>query len=126
MDEDLSLSPSPLFVEIPLPSLETGQVVFGHYRLERPLGRGGFGIVWLADDEELRMKVALKFVSEIVSTNDEALSDLKREARNSLKLTHPNIVRIHALLQDAGLSAISMEYVDGRTLSSLKAERPSR
>ncbi len=100
-----------------------GQRVFGRYRLERILGRGGMGVVWLAFDEELQRQVALKFVPELVCLEREAISDLKRETRKSLEITHPNIVRIYDFHQDAQTAAISMEYAGGTTLSALKVER---
>lgn len=103
-----------------------GQIVLNRYRLERILGRGGFGIVWLARDTELEMEVAIKFLSEHIVSNPEAIDDLKRETRYSLKLTHPNIVRIYGFIQGAGFAGVAMEYVDGGTLSALKIQRPNR
>ncbi len=100
-----------------------GQRVFGRYRLERILGRGGMGVVWLAFDEELERRVALKFVPELVCLDKEAIADLKRETRRSLEITHPNIVRIHDFHQDGQAAGISMEYIEGKTLSEFKVER---
>jgi len=101
-----------------------GQKVFGRYTLKKILGRGGMGIVWLARDEELEREVALKFLPEIVALDRESVTELKRETRRNLELTHPHIVRIHDFVQDGQSAAISMEYVDGATLSALKAEQP--
>lgn len=115
-----------LSAELPFPELVAEQVVLDRYLLKRQIGRGGFGVVWLARDQELRMNVALKFLSTVVSTNVEALADLKRETRNSLRLTHPNIVRIHGFIQGGGLAGLSMEYVDGPTLSALKVAQSAR
>lgn len=55
-----------------------------------------------------------------------AQEDLKRETRKSLMLTHPNIVRIFDFIEDEHAAAISMEYVDGSTLSSLRVKKPSK
>lgn len=83
------------------------------------------GVVWLAKDEELDREVALKFLPESVCMDPEAIAALKRETRFSLELTHPNIVRIYDFVHDDRYAAIAMEFIDGRSLSALKAERPS-
>ncbi len=103
-----------------------GQRVFNRYKLARILGRGGMGVVWLARDEELEREVALKFLPEIVALDPEAVGDLKRETRRNLDLTHIHIVRIYDFVTDVRTAAISMEYVDGATLSALKIEQPER
>ena len=103
-----------------------GQKVFRRYTLVRILGRGGMGVVWLAKDEELDRDVALKFLPDLVVHDLAVLDELKRETRRSLQLTHHNIVRIHDFVQDAESACISMEYVDGPTLSALRVEQPSR
>ncbi len=77
------------------------------------------GIVWLARDEELERDVALKFLPATVVHDRSLLNDLKRETRRSLELTHRNIVRIHDFVHDESAGAISMEYIDGDTLSNL-------
>ena len=103
-----------------------GQKVFRRYTLVRILGRGGMGVVWLARDEELERDVALKFLPALVVHDLAVLDELKRETRRSLQLTHHNIVRIHDFVQDAESACISMEYVDGPTLSALRVEQPTR
>ena len=105
---------------------KSGQKVFRRYTLVRILGRGGMGVVWLAKDEELDRDVALKFLPDLVVHDVAVLDELKRETRRSLQLTHHNIVRIHDFVQDAESACISMEYVDGPTLSALRVEQPSR
>ena len=103
-----------------------GQKVLGRYKLVRILGRGGMGVVWLARDEELEREVALKFLPEIVALDPEAVADMKRETRRNLDLTHPHIVRIHDFMSDGRTAAISMEYVNGASLSALKLEKADR
>src|SRR5439155_11178661 len=104
----------------------SGQKVFGRYSLIKILGRGGMGIVWLARDEELEREVALKFLPDPVIHDRGLLNDLKRETRRSLELTHKNIVRIYDFVNDARSACISMEYVDGDTLSNLRAEKEQK
>jgi TolB-like protein/Tfp pilus assembly protein PilF len=100
-----------------------GQRLFGRYTLIRILGRGGMGIVWLAHDEELERDVALKFLPDLLIHDASVLSDLKRETRRCLELTHKNIVRIYDFVHDERSGCISMEYVDGDTLSSLRCDK---
>lgn len=104
--------------------LNDGQRVFGRFTLKRLLGRGGMGVVWQAHDESLNRDVALKFLPERVALDREAIGDLKRETRRALELTHSRIVRIYDFVQDAQSAAISMEYVDGASLTALKLGKP--
>src|SRR5213080_3282320 len=100
-----------------------GQKVFGRYTLVKVLGRGGMGIVWLAHDEELERDVALKFLPDLMIQDRALLDQLKHETKRCLELTHLHIVRIHDFVHDERSGCISMEYVDGETLSNLRAEK---
>jgi serine/threonine protein kinase len=104
----------------------SGQKVFGRYALVKVLGRGGMGIVWLAHDEELERDVALKFLPDLMIQDHALLDQLKRETKRCLELTHLHIVRIHDFVHDERSASISMEYVDGETLSNLRAEKERR
>jgi len=103
-----------------------GQKVFGRYTLIKVLGRGGMGVVWLARDEELERDVALKFLPQTVLHERDLLDNLKHETRRSLELTHKNIVRIYDFDHGERAACISMEYVDGETLSNLRAEKEQK
>jgi serine/threonine protein kinase/tetratricopeptide (TPR) repeat protein len=103
-----------------------GQKVFGRYTLLKVLGRGGMGVVWLARDEELERDVALKFLPDLIVHDRALLNELKRETRRSLELTHKNIVRIHDFVFNESSGCISMEYVDGDTLSNLRLEKEQK
>jgi serine/threonine protein kinase len=103
-----------------------GQKVFNRYTLIKTLGRGGMGVVWLARDEELERNVALKFLPELIVHDRAVLGDMKRETRRSLDLTHKNIVRIYDFVHSEQSGCISMEYVDGDTLSNLRADKPRK
>jgi len=102
------------------------QIVFGRYKLVKVLGRGGMGIVWLAHDEELERDVALKFLPDLMFQDRTLLDQLKRETKRCLELTHLHIVRIHDFVHDERSGCISMEYVDGETLSNLRAEKEQK
>ena len=104
----------------------TGQKVFGRYALVKVLGRGGMGIVWLAHDEALERDVALKFLPDLMIQDRAAFDQLRREAKRCLDLTHRHIVRIHDFVHDERSGGISMEYIDGETLSNLRAEKESK
>lgn len=103
-----------------------GQKVFNRYTLIKTLGRGGMGVVWLARDDELERNVALKFLPELIVHDRAVLGDMKRETRRSLDLTHKNIVRIYDFVHSDQSGCISMEYVDGDTLSNLRADKPHK
>jgi serine/threonine protein kinase/Tfp pilus assembly protein PilF len=103
-----------------------GQVVFGRFKLVKVLGRGGMGIVWLAHDEELERDVALKFLPDLMIQDRTLLDQLKHETKRCLELTHPHIVRIHDFVHDERSGCISMEYVDGETLSNLRAGKEQK
>lgn len=104
--------------------LAAGQRLFGRFVLRRVLGRGGMGVVWLAQDGVLEEQVALKFLPEMVHMDPVAAADMKRETARSRLLTHPNIVRVHDIHQDATTAAIAMEYVEGETLAAVRVEQP--
>jgi serine/threonine protein kinase len=126
MASEMSPVPDDLDFGVTVRGLVISQKVFGRYTLKHVLGRGGMGVVWLAVDERLEREVALKFLPEIVNFDAAALDDLKRETRRSLDLTHPNIVRIYDFVKDSQAAAISMEYIDGKTLSALRIEKEKR
>src|SRR6266705_1630090 len=100
-----------------------GQRLFNRYTLKEILGRGGMGIVWRACDEQLERDVALKFLPELVAFDEQAIKDLKRETKKSQELRHHHIVQVYDFVTDKRSACISMEYVDGPTLSALKARK---
>jgi serine/threonine protein kinase len=104
--------------------LASGTVIFDRFVIEKILGRGGMGIVWLAKDRLRNLNVALKFMPEIVSADAASKDDLRKETRNGLNLSHPNVVRMIDLVEEDQAAAIVMEYVDGKTLASLRLDQP--
>ena len=97
--------------------LGPGQVVLGRYTIERELGRGGMGAVYLARDSKLSERVALKTISSVLASDPEDLAErFRMEVQAARKVTHPNVIRIHDLGEDGPLLFLSMEYIEGETL----------
>ena len=89
----------------------------GKYRIVSELGRGGMGIVLLAEDDSLGRRVALKVLSLPVLAGDDLGRWLREEAKAVAALNHPNIVHLHAFDVLDGLPIIEMEYIEGGSLS---------
>jgi serine/threonine protein kinase/TolB-like protein/Flp pilus assembly protein TadD len=87
----------------------------GHYLIEKQLGSGGMGKVYLAQDISLRRNVALKLPDPVLEDGATRMRFL-REARLASALDHPNICTIHEVGEDAGRLFIAMQYVEGETL----------
>jgi hypothetical protein len=100
-------------------ALQPGQKIAGRYTIEREIGRGGMGAVYLAADEKLAERVALKIINSAMAVDAAAAADrFRREVSAARKVTHPNVIRIHDLIEDGPLLLLSMEYVEGMTLSA--------
>ena len=102
-----------------------GALFAGRYRLERKLGSGGMADVWLAEDQELGRKVAVKILHERYANDDQFVERFRREATHAASLSHPNIVSIFDRGEAGGSYYIVMEYVEGRTLKELIVSRGS-
>jgi len=94
-------------------------LVLGAYKILRPLGKGGMGVVYLADHAGLGRKVAIKVLTNEQAREKLALERFQREARAAAALDHPNIVRLHDITQVSGINFLVMEYVEGVDLQSL-------
>ena len=99
-------------------------MIAGRYTLEREIGRGGMGAVWLATDEVLGRQVALKRIGLLPSADSTDLARAEREARLAAQLNHPNVVAVFNLVADeaTGDRWLVMEYVRGTTLGQLIRE----
>jgi len=90
-----------------------------HYRIVRPLGAGGMGEVFLAEDTKLGRRVALKVLPPAVAHDPERRERFEREARAVAALNHPNIVTLHSVEQHDDLLFLTMELVEGRPLTEV-------
>lgn len=98
-------------------------VVAGRYSLERELGRGGMGVVFLAREVALDRMVALKLLPAELAARPGLKERFLREARTAARLSHPNIVPIHAVDEVEGFVFFAMAYVEGGTLADRLRER---
>jgi serine/threonine-protein kinase len=95
----------------------------GRYRIVRKLGAGGMANVYLAEDQELGRRVAIKILNERHANDEQFVERFRREAKNAAGLSHPNIVSIFDRGQAEGTYYIAMEYLDGRNLKELITAR---
>jgi serine/threonine-protein kinase len=106
---------------MPEPSTEflsLQRVVAGRYSLDRELGRGGMGVVFLARDVALDRPVAIKLLPPALAADADARARFLREARTAARLSHPHIVQIHAVEEHGDLAFFVMAFVDGETLGA--------
>ena len=95
----------------------------GRYRISRKLGSGGMANVYLAQDEELGRRVAIKILDDRHARDEQFVERFRREAQNAAGLSHPNIVSIYDRGEAEGTYYIAMEYLEGRSLKELISSR---
>jgi eukaryotic-like serine/threonine-protein kinase len=101
----------------------TDQKTFGdRYEIQSKIARGGMADVYLAQDKLLDRPVALKVLFAELSVDPSFVERFRREAQNAAKLSHPNIVSVYDWGEDASTYYIVMEYIDGRSLSTILRE----
>jgi eukaryotic-like serine/threonine-protein kinase len=91
----------------------------GRYRIVRKLGSGGMANVYLAEDEELGRRVAIKILNDRYANDDAFIERFRREAKSAASLSHPNIVSIYDRGEAEGTYYIAMEVIEGRSLKEL-------
>ena len=101
-----------------------GATLADRYRIVSPLGKGGMGEVYRAEDMKLGQTVALKFLPQSVAKNPDALSQFTREVRLTRQISHPNVCRVFDIGEILGADGkvhtfLTMEFVDGEDLASL-------
>jgi len=95
-----------------------------HYKIQSKIGEGGRGVVYKAEDIDLKRTVALKFISPLLAENAEDLDSLYQEARSASQLNHPNITTIYEIAHSGKHNFIAMECIGGETLKD-KIQRES-
>jgi serine/threonine protein kinase/tetratricopeptide (TPR) repeat protein len=104
----------------------THGMTVSHYRMERKIGAGGMGEVFLAQDTRLNRNVALKFLSPEYTSDPAVKSRFMREAQAAAALSHPNIITVYEVAEHQNRSYIVMEYVEGESLKELITKRDLR
>jgi serine/threonine-protein kinase len=100
-----------------------GTLFDGRYTVVRKLGAGGMANVYLAEDQELGRRVAIKILNDRHANDEQFVERFRREAKNAAALSHPNIVSIYDRGEAEGTYYIAMEYIDGRSLKELIVSR---
>lgn len=108
-------------IVVPIPGLEKDNV-YGDFKLLERLGSGASGEVWLAHQQSMDRKVALKVLCPKLSSDKNFIDRFMKEAKNSAKLAHPNIVTAFYAGQDKGMYYLAISYINGETIAS-KLER---
>lgn len=103
--------------ESEMPSL--AGTTLGHYKIEKSIGRGGMGEVYLAMDMKLHRRVALKKLPDRFIAEPGFQKRFQNEARSAATLNHPNVATIYSVEESEGVPFITMEFVDGKTLDEL-------
>ncbi len=120
---DVTRDASPTRRPTPTPAareqFEAGTVIAGRYRLLTPIGRGGMGEVYRAEDTTLGQPVALKFLSPSLSSDPARLQAFHDEVSLARQVSHPNVCRVYDIGRSDGTHFLTMEYIDGEDLASL-------
>ncbi len=110
------------------PRFLPGSLIGQRYRVIGPVGKGGMGEVYRADDLDLGQPVALKFLNAQLANDPAAVGRLRNEVRLARQVAHPNVCRVYDIAEVEGQCFLTMEYVDGEDLSSIlrRLGRPSK
>jgi serine/threonine-protein kinase len=100
-----------------------GTLFDGRYKVVRRLGSGGMATVYLAEDQELGRRIAIKILNDRHAHDDQFVERFRREAKNAAALSHPSIVSIYDRGEAEGTYYIAMEFLDGRSLKELIISR---
>jgi serine/threonine-protein kinase len=102
-----------------VPELSEGSIVDGRYRILGRIGSGGMADVWLAEDQHLQRRVALKVLHARFAQDREFVERFRREAESAAGLNHPNVVSVYDRGEVDGTYYIAMQYLEGRSLKEL-------
>lgn len=101
------------------PALQPGDVLLERFAVEKMLGSGGMGEVYLAFDRKVGERVAIKTISPLLLSSEAARSQFSSEVLSARRVSHRNVCRIHELFEDGEMVFLSMEYVEGQALGEL-------
>jgi serine/threonine-protein kinase len=99
--------------------LQPGDMLLDRYRVEERIGSGGFSTVFLVEDTAIQEAMILKILSQNLSVEENSLARFVQELKLARKIAHPNVIRIHDLLEIDDARAISMEYFSGLDLGKI-------
>jgi serine/threonine-protein kinase len=99
------------------------RLVEGKYKIDRILGKGGMGAVFLAHDLTLEREVAIKVLPPDISMDDHIVKRFQQEAKTAAKLDHPNIIPIYRVESEGGLNYFVMKYIEGTSLEDILDQR---
>src|ERR1700726_3290233 len=105
-----------------MPEVDFGTLIDRRYKIVSRLGSGGMADVYLAEDEQLGRKVALKLLHRLFSEDPDFVERFRREAQAAAGLQHPNVVSVYDRGAYDGTYYIAMEYLPGRSLKQLIRE----
>ena len=98
--------------------------ILSHYRIVSPIGKGGMGEVFLAQDTRLDRRVALKILPAEFAEDKDRMNRFVREAKSASALNHPNIITIYEIGESDGTHFIATEFIDGKTLNDYAKANP--
>jgi len=124
-EEIQGVTDGPMETEAGDPGVLKPADIFGsRYRIERPIGSGGMGMVYLAEDLELGEKIAIKTLRpELLTSDITAIERFRNEIRLARRMAHHNVVRTHDFGNADGVYFVTMEYVEGTTLRAVLERR---
>jgi len=111
-------------IQQPSRALAEGSMLAGKYRILEPIGKGGMGVVYKAEDTKLKRTVAVKFLPSELSDDSEAGERFLREAQAAAALSHHHICTIHEINEEEQQPFIVMEYVEGQSLNQKIKQGP--
>ncbi len=116
----------PVYGRVNFEDLPKGHIIDDRYEVTSKLGQGGFGAVYRVYDKKMKIDKALKVLPEAITCDREAMESLRAEAAIMVRLNNDAIVRVYDFQDKGPIKYIDMEFVDGRCLTDVKLDSPSK